>query len=143
MDRTHEQLSNQYPMTRGSEMTNATKHAISIVGTCAGRHEPADAYPRVWHEKDWQEWVLSCYRAQGLTEEESRLATNGLNARADHEPYWVGVLCDFDGQPRRHCVVPIRQGGFYISEIPVWRRSAEMAGELLRQWQEWASASKE
>jgi hypothetical protein len=53
------------------------------------------------------------------------------------------VLCDCDGQPRRHCIVPVRQGGFYISEIPVWWRSPEAAGEILRHWHDQAAASKE
>lgn len=124
-------------------MSEATEDALSIVGICTGRHEPADGHPRVWHETDWQRWVVGLYEAQGLTEEESLLATSGLNARLDHEPYWVGVLCDFDGQPRRHCIVPVRQGGFYISEVPVWRRSAEVAGELLQQWRASTAASEE
>ena len=120
-------------------MARILKTVPSIAGTCAGRHEPEDGHPQVWHERDWQQWVLSRYEAQGLTAEEARLATSGLNARLDHEPYWVGVLCDLDGQPHRHCIVPDHKGGFTESEIPVWRHSESVAAELLEQWQQSAA----
>jgi hypothetical protein len=67
-------------------VSEATVDVRSIVGGCTGRHEPESGHPRVWHEVDWLRWVAKLYKAQGLTEEESRLATSGLNARTDHEP---------------------------------------------------------
>jgi hypothetical protein len=113
-----------------------TRTERSITGACPGNHLPASGEPQVWHETDWQRWVVERYVAQGLTEQESRLATSGLNARLDHEPYWVGVLCDLDGRPHRHCVVPDRQGGFSVGDIPVWRRSEEVAASLLQRWRD-------
>jgi hypothetical protein len=106
----------------------------ALIGGCLGRHEPTGGQPRVWHEQDWQRWVVSLYQAHGMSEEEARLATEGLNARLDHDPYWVGVLCDRDGRPGRHALVLDRRGGLVVSESPAWWRTEAVAAEMLRRW---------